>query len=78
MNFQDAKDELLKWLVPLLLGGMFYELQGLNNAMIEQKAKVVFVEYRIDQHRNLLLDHTAKIAEHDVRLGILMSQKKDR
>jgi len=74
MNFNEFKDEFLKWIVPVILGGMFYQLSALSNAMIETKARVGFVEYRIDQHRNTLLDHTAKIASQDTKVGILESR----
>lgn len=78
MNFHEFKDEFLKWLVPALLTGMFYELLVLNNTMIEQKSRLGFVEYRMDQHRALLLDHTAAIAENRVQIAMLQAVRKSQ
>lgn len=75
MNFQDTKDELLKWLVPMLLGGIFYSVNELSKEMIAVKTTQAFVLYRVDQHRDTILKHGEDIGELKAAVKVIQQNR---
>lgn len=77
MNFQHSKDELLKWLVPALVGMVLWRIDVIENKFdavttrvdADEKTQTVlqttqgFIAYRIDQHRDSIQKHTEDIGE---------------
>lgn len=74
MDFQAAKDEFLKWVIPGLLTALIYQVNSLKNEMIEQTQKQIFTEYRVDQHEASIRQLTAADNSHDVALSRISSR----
>lgn len=62
MNFQDTKDEVVKWLVPALLALLWTEQRNNTSAIIEaakvQSALIVKtdeIEKRVERHREAIV-----------------------
>lgn len=69
MNFNEAKDELLKWAVPVLLFGILSTLMTLSTDMTEQKSETKHAFYRLDQQRDQITAVRVDIGENKVKIG---------
>lgn len=68
MNFQHAKDELLKWLIPALLGVIWMTLSDLKSDMVAVKKDSSFATLRLDKQADKLNAQELRIQTNDNRI----------
>lgn len=71
MNFNQAKDEFLKWAAPLLLTGILYTLGDLKSDMIQTKIEAHTQSLLLDRHSEQIERNRQDINDNKVKIGRL-------